>query len=57
MGELLTRTEAAKAMRICTRTLDRMIARGDLPVCRPSPNRVLIPRTVIERRLEPAARK
>lgn len=54
MGELLTRTEAAKAMRICTKTLDRMIARGDLPVCRPSPNRVLIPRTVIERRLEPA---
>ena len=54
MGALLTRTEAAKAMRICTKALDRLIARGDLPVCRPSPNRVLIPRTVIERRLEPA---
>lgn len=45
---LVTRQEAAGALRICLRTVDLMISRGDLRVRRIG-RRVLIPSTEVRR--------
>lgn len=55
-GELLTRREAAAALRVSVTTLDRMVTRGDLAVVALGRRR-LIPTTEIRAIIAGAARR
>lgn len=51
LPDLLTRAEAAEMMRVSIRTLDRLLADGDLRATRPSRRRVYIARAEVVRHL------